>query len=93
MLRLLAAKAKTLDQTLVLGQIFTLDVIKKLAAQSHHLQQPAAGRNIMFIRAQVFGQVGDALGQAGNLVAGTTGILFMHLELLQIDFVTHKCFP
>ena len=74
MLRLLAAKAKTLDQTLVLGQIFTLDVIKKLAAQSHHLQQPAAGRNIMFIRAQVFGQVGDALGQAGNLVAGTTGI-------------------
>ena len=56
MLRLLAAKAKALDQTLVLGQIFTLDVIKKLAAQSHHLQQPAAGRNIMFIRAQVFGQ-------------------------------------
>ena len=52
MLRLLAAKAKALDQTLVLGQIFTLDVIKKLAAQSHHLQQPAAGRNIMFIRAQ-----------------------------------------
>ena len=87
MLRRLAAKAKTLNQALILGQIFTLDVIKKLAAQSHHLQQPAAGRNIVLVRAQVVGQVGDALGQVGDLVAGATGILF-----LQIDFVTHKCF-
>ena len=47
----------------------------------------------LFLLPLLGGSVGALLGQAGNLVAGTTGILFMHLEFLQIDFVTHKCFP
>ena len=92
MLLRLAAQSKTLNQALILGQIFTLDVVKKLAAQSHHFQQPAAGGNVVLVFSQVGGQVGDALGQKGDLEAGATGVLLMHLEFLQIDFVTHECF-
>ncbi len=87
----LSAETKTLNQALILGQIFALDVVKKLATQSDHLQQTATRRNVVLVGAEVGGQVNDALGEKGNLIAAATGVLIMQLEFLQIDFFAHVC--
>ena len=51
------------------------------SALTHHFQQTAPARFIVFVDAQVLGQLGDALGQDGNLHIRRTGIAFVQGEV------------
>lgn len=89
LIRRLTTKTKALDQARVLSRIFTLEIIKKLAATRNHLKKTATRSNIVLVRSKVPRQVSDTLRQMRNLVAGATGIGFMNLIVLQIDFFAH----
>jgi hypothetical protein len=51
------------------------------SALTYHLQQTAPAGFIVLVRPQVLGQLGDALGQDGNLYICRSGIAFVQGEV------------
>jgi hypothetical protein len=76
-----AAKSKPLDQLLVLGWLSSLQVIKVLATLVNQPHEPAARRMIALVRAEVFTQAVDALGEQSNLYLRGPGIFRVTLIL------------
>src|SRR3990172_947086 len=58
---LLLAQPEPLDQRAVLVRIIALQVVEKLAALAHHLQQAAAPMKILDVGLEVLCQAGDAV--------------------------------
>ncbi len=77
----LAPNPKPLDQSLVARLVLRLDVIEQLPAQRDELEQAAARVIVLHVGLEMFRQIGDPLGQDGNLdfrracVAGLVGIV------------------
>jgi len=76
-----AAKSKPLDQLLVLNRLGSLQVIKVLAALVDQPHKTAARRMIALVRAEVFTQAADSLGEQSNLYLRGPGILRVALIL------------
>jgi hypothetical protein len=66
-------------------------ISQQSAALANQLEQTAAARFIVFVRAQVLGQLGDAVGQNGDLNFGRTGVGIMTMKILDrlgLDFLS-----
>src|SRR3989304_1637264 len=72
---LLLAPPEPLDQRAVLVRIIALQVVEKLAALAHHLQQAAARMKILDVGLEVLGQAVDALGEERDLHFRGAGIV------------------
>jgi len=81
----LLAETEALNDLLVALLRLTLEVVEQLAALRDQLEKTAAGREVLRVGVQVVGEVLNALGQKGGLVAGAAGVLFVNLVFLQID--------
>src|SRR5690606_12908454 len=73
--RRLAADAEALDQGLVPRLVDLLDVVEKRATGRHHLQQATTGVVVLLVALEVFGEVGDALGEDGDLHFRRAGVV------------------
>src|SRR4051812_24786325 len=86
----LAAQAELLDQGAVALEILALQVIQEAAAPSDELEQAATRVVVVLVRAEVLGQLVDALGQHRDLDLGRAGVRLMLAELpdmLQLLFL------
>ena len=63
----LVADAEPLNQILVALDIFSEEVVQETAALVDESNQASAGREVLGMCSEMFGEVGDALGHAGNL--------------------------
>src|SRR5665213_1466696 len=70
-----AAQAQACDQRFIALDVLGLDVIEQAAALGHHLDHAAAGMIVLGVRLEVFGEIGDALGQDRDLDFRRTGIV------------------
>ena len=73
----LFAKIEALDELVVALGRRVLQVVEETAAAGHHFQQAAAGRMVLGVPLEVFGQKIDALGQARNLHVRASGVFLM----------------
>src|SRR4029079_5706475 len=89
------ANAQPVDELLIPVLIGRLDVIEQPATLADHLEQPSARMVILAVRLEMFGQIGDALGQDGDLelrrggVAGL-GRIFLDESLLALSADRHR---
>ena len=83
------AKVQLLQDLVVFGEIFALEVIKQLATAGGHLQKAAAGVEVFAMRAQVLGQVIDPGGEQRDLDFARAGVLVVRFELGD-DFVFNR---
>ena len=77
----LLAEAELLEDLVVLVEIFALEVIKQLATAGGHLQEAAAGVEVLAVFAEVIGQVIDPGREQRDLDFARTGIGFVRFEL------------
>src|SRR6185312_17204726 len=68
------ANAQPVDELLIPVLIGRLDVIEQPAALADHLEQPSARMVVLAVRLEMFGQIGDALGQDGDLDLWRAGV-------------------
>ena len=85
----LLAQSELFNGDLVPRHRRALQVIKQLAAASHHQQQPAAGRVILGVRLKVLGKMVDPLGKECYLHISTSRIFSVHAEGLDVLNVSH----
>src|SRR4051794_9098747 len=86
----LAAQAELLDQGAVALEILALQVVQEAAAPSDELEQAATRVVVVLVRAEVLGQLVDALGQHRDLDLGRAGVRLVLAELpdmLQLLFL------
>jgi len=76
----LAAQTERLNRFRVAVFCRDLQVIKKLPATSHHLQQPTARGVVFRVFRQMLCQVIDTSRQQRDLHIGAAGVLLMQLE-------------
>ena len=69
-----AADAETVDQGLVARFVDPLDVVEQRTARLHQLQQAAARMVVLAVTLEVFGEVGDALGEDRDLDFRRAGV-------------------
>ncbi len=81
----LLAQAELLQQVVILGEVFALDVVKELATTAGHLEEAAAAVEILTMRAQVLGQVIDASREQRDLDVAGAGV-FLVSFILADDF-------
>src|SRR5687768_13465803 len=79
--RLSAPESEALDDFLVLRWLGGLEVIQKLAALVHEFHEPATRGMVALVRAEVFTESIDALGEQGNLDFRRAGVVGGALEL------------
>jgi len=79
----LAAQAEPFDQGLVAALVDLLDIVEQAATGRNKLEQTAAGMVILAMALEVFGEVGNAFRQDGNLNFGRTGIV--RLDCIFLD--------
>src|SRR5690606_23351378 len=65
---------QTGDQPFVTRLILLLHVVEKAAALTHHLQQATARMVVLRVTLEMFGEVGDALGEDRDLHLGGAGV-------------------
>ena len=70
----LLAQTELLQQVVVFGQVFALDVIKQFATTAGHLEETAAAVEILAMRAQVLGQVIDPGREQRDLDVAGAGV-------------------
>src|SRR3954467_15540441 len=80
----LAAQAELLDQGAVALEILALQVVQEAAAPSDELEQAATRVVVVLVRAEVLGQLVDALGQHRDLDLGRAGVRLVLPELLNV---------
>jgi hypothetical protein len=71
----LASQAQFLNQCAVPLQVPLLEVVQEPSAAADELQQPAARVVVLRVRAQMLGQLVDALGEQCDLHLGRAGVL------------------
>ena len=69
------AQAQATNQREVAAAVHGLEIIEQTGALAHHHQQAAPAGMIFLVRAQVFGQFGDARGEQSHLNFGGTRII------------------
>ena len=80
------AEGKTHQQILVQIRVRALGIIQKLTTASHHHEQTATGGVVVLVGDEVLRKVGNALGKHCNLETGGAGVLFVRLEVVDVDF-------
>ena len=80
------AEGKTHQEILVQIRVCALSIVQHLTTASHHHQQTATGSVVVLVGDEVLGKVGDALGKHSNLETGGTGVFFVRLEVVNVDF-------
>src|SRR5205823_13159331 len=70
----LAAKAELLDQGAIALEVVLLEIRQEAAAPADELQQPAAGIVVVLVRAQMLGQLVDALREHCDLHLRRAGV-------------------
>src|SRR5271165_3926363 len=76
--RLSAADAEALDEGLVARLVLLSHVVEKRAALRNHLEQAATGVVVLNMSLEVVGQIGDSLGENGDLNLWRTGVADLH---------------
>lgn len=69
-----AAEAQLLDDFGVFLKAMTLEVIQEFTAAAGHLNETAAGVEVLPVGAEVLGEVGDACGEQRDLDLGGAGV-------------------
>ena len=77
----LAAQSEGLQNRVVAVDAFALQIVEELAATAGHGEKAAAAVEILAVIAQMFREVGDALGEQRDLDLGGAGILLVGPEL------------
>src|SRR5439155_26591056 len=72
--RLLPPEAQARDERPVALDVLAPQVVQQPPAAPDHLQQAAPGVVVLLVRLQVLREVGDALGENGDLDLGRAGI-------------------
>ncbi len=96
----LAADAEALDQRLVALFVAAFDIVEKLATLRNKLQQAAARMIILHVRLEMLCEIGDALGEDGDLNFRRAGVTGLGCKILDqrclrsavIDIVFFLCF-
>jgi hypothetical protein len=73
----LATQTKLFDEGPVAGLINLLDIVEQAAAGRNQLQQAATRVIVLTVALEVLGQVGNALGQDGNLNFRRTSVIWL----------------
>jgi hypothetical protein len=81
----LAAETEALDGFLIALRGGVFQIVQQAPAEGHQLQQTAAGREVLLVRAKVLREVIDALAEERDLIIGTAGITRVQLVLSRID--------
>ena len=89
-MKALFAEAELLQDYGVFRQVVLLEIIKQLAAARSHLEEPAAGVEVLAMCAQMLGQVIDPGGQQRDLDLARAGVLLVGFELGD-DFGFYDC--
>ena len=84
------AEGETHKQILVQIRVGALGIVQKLTAAGHHHEQTATGSVVVLVGDEVLRKVGNALGKHCNLETGGTGVLLVHLEVVNVD-IAHFC--
>src|SRR6185312_10764543 len=69
-----AAQAQARDQRLVPLGILGLDIVEQTAPFRHHLDHAPAGMIVLHVVLEMLGEIGDALGEDGDLDFRRTGV-------------------
>lgn len=72
----LFTQAEGFDEFLVAGGIDFFEVVEEAAAVGDEFHQAAAAVHILLVGFEVLGEVGDTLGQDGDLDFGRAGVFF-----------------
>jgi hypothetical protein len=88
----LTAQSEGLDGFGVTGFFGPLEVVQNAAATGDHEEQTATGCKILFVAAEVLGQVADALCQLCHLHVRRTSVFAVELECGNVCFrLAHAC--
>src|SRR6056297_3135721 len=77
-----AADAETTDQSAIARLVVTLDIVKQRTTLRDELQKTAAGMVVLRMGLEMLGQIGDPLGENGDLDIRGAGITFFRAEFL-----------
>ncbi len=91
----LAAEAEALDDFLVFVEVVLLDVVEELTATIGHGDEATTAVEILAMGAQVFGEVGNALGEERDLHFSRSRVLVVDAEIvddgcfIELGFLCH----
>ena len=77
----LFAQIQLLQQFVVFWEVMIFQVIEQLSAPARHLQESAAGVEILPVGAEMLGQMVDARREESDLHLARTRVLFVDLVL------------
>ena len=77
----LATNLEALQQLFVGLEIMPFDIIEKFASAAGHRDEAAAAMKVLAVGTEVIGEVGDALGEQGDLYLGRAGIRVVRFEV------------
>src|SRR6266487_5918320 len=80
--RRLLADTHLLNDSLVPLGIVLLQIVEQAATPAHHHQESATRCMVLLVRAEMFGQLADALAEKGNLDFRAAGVGSVGLILL-----------
>jgi len=84
-------QVQPVDQLAIPVPLGAAQVIEQTPALGHHFEEAAAGRMILGVGLQVFGQLPDPAGQQRDLNVSATGVLLVQLELLEVHRFRALC--
>ena len=76
------ADTEFLDEGAVLLDVALLDVLQEVTTLTDEMAQATAGGMVLLVGLEVLGELGDAVGQDGNLNLGRSGVVLVLAKLL-----------
>ena len=87
----LSSEAKGFDDGTIPLDIVAFDVVEQSTTLAHQHQQPPAGVVIFFMHLQMFGQIGDSVGEQSNLNFRGAGIGIVLFVFFNQSFFGFRC--
>lgn len=95
--KILLSQTELLDDSAVAVDILLLKIVQKVTALTDHFKKTATGVVVVVVGLQVLGQVGNSLGENGDLYLGRTCVTLVHRvgldDLCFYFFVKHFLSP
>ena len=89
--RILAAQIELLGDALIARPVGIVQVVQQPAALTNHLEKTTAGAVVFFVILEMLGELGDSLGQHGDLHIRRPGVPLVNAKLFdQLRFL--DCF-
>lgn len=87
----LLSYAEAFDDGTVTLDVVLKKIVKELSSLTDHLLHTSAGVVVLRIASKVLGELGDSLGENGDLNLGRTGVAFVNGVLLDNALLGFLC--